>query len=644
MTAEPRGGNSNSRKPSSSSRLLTDYSKCKATLSVATMTTTTRVINNNHGSTDIRPSSAAGKAILSASACKLLHNKDSSNNTRTEDILTVEDIQKAAIASSNNNNNNNNSNGSASLRFDESLQSLTDPFFLEDDDGDEVEEDVTEEYSEYTNSRNHNDHNNGSLNQSLNDSELSLTTPHDASQSSFSKNGKSTSKRRLYRRRSRRNAASSIHGGGSSSQSQLLQSASANNNNNNSSNNASLRSLRARRNHGSSRNLTHHSLPDLGVDYVVVDAKTNPSATTTNTKRDMSDSSSRRQHPQLSLGAFLEQTSVDHDEQHRRSKTSLLPGSTTEDLCSEMNEIARGRRANGGRTSRTTPRRSSTAPEIHVAPSSRRARTRSSSPMAPPSDPTPNTAVAGSSSSSSNSKLRDYSQGGGRTRNSVSPSRRVLPRRTKSQDDFANNNHRTSFHAFRKMGPISKMVESMHQSIGHGMSLYDDDNDNDNDNDNHQNNDEYDEDLPETPPIPGTITGGRRPRSGRGGPRRLPPRCHSADGSVRPRSTPRRTATDPTGGGGSSGGGSSSSMNNSGNSFLTGSRIRRITPGTSVSSGLALSTSGMSSSLRNVHAMSSRTSSRSPTRSSATRRSISPNNNNNTAGSGGSGTRMRAMN
>lgn len=444
-------------------------------------------------------------------------------------------------------------------------------------------------------------------------------------QSSFSKNGRATSKRRIYKRRSRRSSSTD----GNFDHPHSL------NVDNNNNLHGSSRSLRQRRK-DSSRDLTQSS-PDFGVDFVVVvdpEQHHSNSQTMQLSLKDFESGNKTNNHKsnnnsktmQLSLKDFLEQKQTDHHgsnshHNHQRSKTKLLPGSTNADLCSDIQTVLSSRRGRGDRSRPTSQSRSrSPPPPSNTKTSSRKLPSRSYTDpdMVPVSSITiQDNSMNASSTVGSRRRLRDYSQSGSgtasRRRSSVTGSDPRLPRRIKSYDDSSRPLRS------KAKGPIAKMVESQtarmnesmnsigkeysarnlttssrrfqtrerrhSKSFSHGVALTDGVEDN-------QDDDEYDEDIQEQ------MEHARRPR---GGGRRLPPRCKSADGSA-PRTTLRRHHTTDT----SARNARSHTPPNkptSGNSFVTGSRIRRITPG-SASSGLSLSHSGLEKSLRSARSRS----------------------------------------
>ena len=371
-------------------------------------------------------------------------------------------------------------------------------------------------------------------------------------------------------------------------------------------------------------------MPDLSDNYVVL---VDPEQHQSNSK-----------NMQLSLKDFLEQKQVDHNNMNR-SKTTLLPGSTTEDLCSEINNVM-ARRGRGDRSRQASKSRSRSGKRLPPpTPSTRSPPQRSymdpemSVPVTSSSTDTTSNTMNASSTTGGRTRLRDYSQSGASsTRRGHASGDKRLPRRVKSYDDSRPGG--SAFPIRGKMGPIAKMMESqtarMNQSMSsgmnhsssalnhssrrfgqqerrhsksfsHGMTITSSMDGNDDDDD----DDEYDEDIQEQ------MESVRRPRGGR----RLPPRSKTADGSA-PRTGGLRSTMAATSGRASRS--RTPDRQTSGNSFVTGSRIRRITPG-SASSGLTLSNnSGLHNSLRNISAASSRSrSSKSPAKSRE--RSGSPN-------------------
>jgi len=551
---------------------------------------------------DVRPSSTTGKALLSVSVDKLLSMKNKNKEqTQQQQEEEEEEVEVNDFLAINNSCNSNNSHTAAN-QFEESMNSLGNhPFFLEEDhsDGEEKEE----EGEGHNHSSNHN--------MSFNNS-----------QSSGISRTANTSKRRIYRRRSRHSIRAS-HSNSSSRQGII----------------STRRATMGGGSHGSLRDLSRSSLGnnssgfiefqeeegDEEGDSTECDINNNSSITARRNKNKAMDGSSKK-----TLGDFLEQSNNSASASGRK-RTMLLPGSTTEDLTVEMNAIVRHRSGGGSRrSSRTTSgigsgggsgsrtatalRRSSTDPDgIKIMPrnSPRQSITANIDAMQQTATNTATTTgvVVGKGRTApvkKTSKLIDYSQrspmnsissGGGGAAVAAADSR-SLPRRVKSHDStiplMGGGSHRDA--TIRRSGFF---LPSNKPRLPTVKPVRDDDDDDDGDTDD-GDTDEYDMEKSQDDHHGGTReqmkASSRVHRAPTG--RKVPPRSMSSDGTsprrrapmrtmssdgTRKRASVRRTVTDSSS--------NSNNKNTSGiNSFITGSRIRRITPGSSLS--------GMSSSLR----------------------------------------------
>ncbi|CAB9528728.1 expressed unknown protein [Seminavis robusta] len=334
----------------------------------------------------------------------------------------------------------------SSSHLEDSMLSLGDPFdgFEEEEEEDYDEQEGDEDYEQDEDHQHHHPQRDSSA---LN-----------ASATSFKS---STSKRRIHRRRLRPKPGEDMH-------------------NSMNSTGSSERSLLIRNRGGSARDMSQ-SVPDIGVNH---SRQGNKGVRSSNTSTGSGPS----------LSGFLE----------KRRQTSLLPGSTTEDLCSEMNQVAaaKGLGASSSRISRGAP-----------PPGLMRRNT--------VDNPQPTTTR----------KLRDYSQ------TSCSSGRRVPANTPRMRDSSAPSNRRRS---------RSPMVPT---SITNPPSLVTSSSSSQQRTPRRSRSHETDDDS-------GAIRSGRR----------VPPKSKSHDGTLPTMRKPRRTQ--------------SGDNNHMHNSFVTGSRIRRIQPGT----------------------------------------------------------------